>query len=686
MNSGTEISASHLELPTLSKGGLNIEEYLPPTDTFFNKDDMETDDDVLEFYESTYCINKSNGKMTFDECSEMMTSVMDVRKLIEVDADGLKTLLETFESHKTMIYTMKMTIMEEIKVKESKRTKIDETDYDAMRDDTTKRINKIFEMIHHTTVAARALIKMRECADINYNPTINDDWGVSRFMPCDDGALNPIQQLITAMTYKFWERNYKRYRETCYEPIKTEEGYNTNAYKCVGKIEDIMYEMCSDQYGQHNLWKCITTNNAGKGALKHLIKCKDPRFPDLVKNRYAFSFKNGVYIVYNKDDLEKSDKFYKYNTREFTENVGSTVCCKYFDQEFPVDMYNTPVETWDSIPTPHFKRILDYQKISKEVQDAIIKYFIGRILYDVGELDDSQVSLFILGRAGSGKSTIVNKMVGEFYDSDDVGVLSSNIEGKFGLGAIYDTFIVIAPEVKRDCTLPQTEFQGMITGENLQLAVKNQPSVKVKWTAGLISAGNQLYGYSDNSGSISRRLPIVEFDEMVKEGDANLGKNLMNEIPMMLLKANRAYLQYVKEARRTGVNDIWTYLPGYFKEKKEVVSAKTQGCLHFIINKLRVTGSKTEDRIKQDDFVQALNTHMRDYNFPKQPFDKDLFHAPFTAHGLSIEVDRERQSQVMYVYGCEFAEDAKGDMSSPNSDDKTDDTTDRNDMNSELHV
>ena len=61
----------------------------------------------------------------------------------------------------------------------------------------------------------------------------------------------------------------------------------------------------------------------------------------------------------------------------------------------------------------------------------------------------------------------------------------------------------------------------------------------------------------------------------------------------------------------------------------------------------------------------------------------ELFnHREITSHGLSIEVDREHQSQVMYVYGCEFAEDAKGDLPSSNSDDKTD----GNDINSEMHV
>ena len=372
------------------KGMVSLPDDFPEIDHHFDEPDYNNDPstiDILCNYEDTYNTNKSDGKLSFDGCTDMITTVLDGKNMVDVDVDGLKSLLDKFTSHRDVMYTMYVTILHEINEKETNKSNKDDTDYDAVKADVLKRINKIFEMMHHTTVAVRAMIKMRECADINYNPTINDDWGVSRFMPCDDTGMNPSQQLITSILYKFWELGYKRYRDTCYEPIKTAEGHKTNAYRCVGKIEDIMYEMCSDQYGQHNLWKCITTNNAAKGAVKHLIKCKDPRFPDLVKNRYAFSFRNGVYIVYKKDDLNNSDKFYQYNTKEFTENVGNTVCCKYFDQEFPLDMYNTPVEQWSEIPTPNFSKIFDYQKITKLVQDSIIQYFIGRILYDVGELD-----------------------------------------------------------------------------------------------------------------------------------------------------------------------------------------------------------------------------------------------------------------------------------------------------------
>ena len=599
--------------------------------------------DLLQMYEEKWKAN-SPEKMDLMGCINILLNNMDANGLI-MKPDSLVTLRNNYESLLRDMHIIRGNLKNDKLISD-----------DVTEDNNTKRINKVLEIMFHTTNALKSMIKMRQLAFDSAEPDINDDWSITRFMPCNDSEMNTTQKLITNLLFKFWDLGYKRYKDSCYAPIRTEDGYNTHAYECVGNIEDIMYELCSDQYADNENWKCITSGNAAKATQKYLCKCKDQRFENLFKNRYAYAFRDGTYIVYNKDDMSKSDKFVKYDDSKYGDIVGDTVCCKYFDCNFPIEHYNTDPKNWRDIPTPTFDKILNHQKISKEVQNAVIQYFVGRCLYDVGELDDSQVSLFILGRAGTGKSTIVNKMIGEFYDSDDVGVLSSNIEGKFGLAPIADTFVVIAPEVKRDCGLPQTDFQGMITGEWLQLAVKNCPSIKVKWKPPLISAGNQLYGYSDNSGSLTRRLPVMEFDELVKVGDSNLGPNLTAEIPTMILKSNRGYLDYVRTARETGINDIWHYLPQYFIDNKLRVSAKTQGCLHFIMNKL-VSGDR-EKRIKLDDFVLALNTHMRDFGFPKQPFDKDLWMAPFEAYKLNIEKDRSRHTKVQYVYGCEFLENS----------------------------
>ena len=52
--------------------------------------------------------------------------------------------------------------------------------------------------------------------------------------------------------------------------------------------------------------------------------------------------------------------------------------------------------------------------------------------------------------------------------------LSNNVERKFGLSAIMDGFMFIAPEIKGDLALEQAEFQSIVSGEDVSIAVKHE--------------------------------------------------------------------------------------------------------------------------------------------------------------------------------------------------------------------
>lgn len=607
--------------------------------------------ELLEMFETSYQTNREGHKLKMDECLNILNDMMEAESLVQ-DGGAMSKLLEVYENSKKDLHTIRFNLKKENQIIDG-----DENDINS------KRVNKLLEMTFHCTNAIKSLIKMRDVAHKESDPLVNDDWGVSRYMPCKPpGDLNPTQQLITSLLFAFWDRGLKRYKEQCYEPIYTEDGHKTNAYKCIGKVENVMYELCSDQYAENEMWKCITTGSSAKNALKYLLMCKDSRFTDLKKNRYYIAFKDGVYCVYNgnPNELDKADKFYKYGSKGFSENVGDVCCCKYFDCDFPVEEYSKPQENWRDIRIPGLESVFNYQKIDMEVQDAVMQYFIGRILYDVGELDDCQMIFFILGRAGTGKSTILNKVISEFYDPDDVGVVSNNIEKKFGLGSLYDNFLLVAPEVKKDFGMDQAEFQSIASGEKMQLAIKGQPSITTDWSAGMMFAGNVVPGFDCNGGSVSRRLPTLEFEVRVSETDSTLGKRLLSEVPLVILKGNRGYLQYVKEARRTGLSDIWKLLPNVFITNRLKIQARTQGCLHFVIHKL-VTGNPN-DRIKLTDFAQSLGEHCKLFGFNKQPFDKEYYGAVFEEAKIEIKLDHTGRTEQSYVYGVRFRSDGDGQV------------------------
>ncbi len=105
----------------------------------------------------------------------------------------------------------------------------------------------------------------------------------------------------------------------------------------------------------------------------------------------------------------------------------------------------------------------------------------GRCLYDLGEIEEWQVIGYLLGQAGSGKSTILVKILKLFYEACDVGTMSNNMEKKFGLGALVGKKMFIGPEIKSNFSMEQSEFQSIISGEDVQIAVKNQTASSKIW-------------------------------------------------------------------------------------------------------------------------------------------------------------------------------------------------------------
>ena len=55
----------------------------------------------------------------------------------------------------------------------------------------------------------------------------------------------------------------------------------------------------------------------------------------------------------------------------------------------------------------NFKRILDYQEFPADVQ-LWICIFMGKCAYDIGEMENWQILMYLLGAGNAGKSTIFN--------------------------------------------------------------------------------------------------------------------------------------------------------------------------------------------------------------------------------------------------------------------------------------
>jgi NOL1/NOP2/fmu family ribosome biogenesis protein len=477
------------------------------------------------------------------------------------------------------------------------------------------------------------------------NPTLAIDNNDSSLK--DDETNTPYQKLLLFLLHEAYNEGYRRYRDQCCVEIR-----NTRAWKPVKEIKDFVYD-ATQKEDNPEMWKNLTSRGGlVSDVVRHLTNCKDFQFPEIKKDRHTWSFQNGLLV--GKDwDIENQKyriKFYPYNSKDFRELDPTLVSCKYFD--LPFDPYEE-VEDWYDIPTPHMQRVLDYQRFETEVCKWMY-VFCGRLCFEVNELDGWQVIPFLKGIARSGKSTLITKVCKLFYECEDVATLSNNIEKKFGLQSIYRGFMFISPEIKGDLQLEQAEFQSLVSGEDVSVARKNETALSMQWKTPGILGGNEVPNWKDNSGSILRRLATWNFGRQVSEADPHLDQKLEQEIPAILCKCLRAYLDY---AHKYADKDIWNVLPKYFKTVQSQIATVTNALQHFLCSEKFKFGPDLF--IPQSLFIAKFNEHCKQNNLGTHRFNQDFYAGPFSAKELEVRMDSKiyngsAYSTQPFIFGLDY--------------------------------
>ena len=474
---------------------------------------------------------------------------------------------------------------------------------------------------------------------------------------CDDDveSATPFQKCLIFVLDELYKAGYRRYKGHCCEEIKTIEGFRTRAWRQKMTIEDFVYSPAQKD-DDFNNWKNFTSKGSiFRDVIDNISKCMDPQFPTIIKRRHVWSFKNGVFVgkEWDPDLGVYKCSFYPYDSKEFGCLDPTIIACKYFDQQF--DDFSH-LENWQDIPTPHFDTVLQYQKFSKEVCNWA--YVMGgRLCFNIGELDTWQIIPFFKGIAKSGKSTLITKVFKKFYEGEDVGTLSNNIEKKFGLSAIKDGFMFIAPEVKGDLALEQAEFQSIVSGEDVSVAVKNKTAVSIEWNVPGILGGNEVPGWKDNSGSVLRRILPWNFSKQVRIADPQLDEKLESELPIILLKCVKGYIDYANKYRN---QDIWNAVPEYFKTIQKQVAKVANSLIHFLESTIVDKGK--DQYVPQNLFVAAFNTHCKNNNLGQHKFHEDFYVGPFSSYDIEVRNEsvsyRGRQYPLQpVIFGIDLIED-----------------------------
>lgn len=466
---------------------------------------------------------------------------------------------------------------------------------------------------------------------------------------------SPLQNLLMSLLDELYEKKYRRYKGQCCVQVKTTTGHSTRSWKPVMTIQEFIYDTAQKEYNP-NMWLNLThKGNNAHVAADYLSKCKDIQFPEVKKNRHVWAFNNGLFVgkEWNPTKGCWISRFYPYENSIYHYLDPTIVASKYF--ELPFSNHEDIVDWWD-IPTPHFQSVLDYQNFDEDV--AKWMYVMGgRLCFDVGDIDCWQVIPFLKGIARSGKSTLITKVFKKFYEGEDVKTLSNNIERKFGLSSICDGLMFIAPEVKGDLCLEQAEFQSLVSGEDVSIAVKHQQAKSVEWKTPGILGGNEIPNWKDNSGSVLRRILPWNFSKQVMEADPHLDIKLEKEIPVIIEKCIRGYLDY---AQRYSSQDIWNVVPQYFKNIQNQVAMVTNSLQNFLASEKVRYGADLF--CPQKLFVQIFFQHCQENNLGRSKFNPDFYAGPFSSKGLEVRKEAltykgRAYPKQEFIYGIDIVED-----------------------------
>jgi hypothetical protein len=540
---------------------------------------------------------------------------------------------------------------------------------------TKRKFQQILESIyqfHELLVSEHRLTRLADPTD---DCSIPPELSLFRYSPLQFDCNTPVMNLIVYLLKILSEKGYRRKHDKCYVQITVEtqvidpvtgqpktKWLGTRAWKEVCTISDFIYKYTKKEYN------CKQWSNLlrGKGnhafALEYLTNAQLVEFQDYKPCRYIFSFQNGLFNAEN-------CSFFSYDSPDIDSNVTA---CKFFPQTFETQKYfeiirqvwkpamenESPEQTkqrernnlgaWYNIPTPHFQGILDYQRFGKKDDsdefDAarhrdvckVIYGSMGRLFFEVGQKDHWEVVFFIKGVAQSGKSTI-GKLCRHFYVASDVAILASNVEKKFGLSPIKDKYIYLCLEVKQNFALDQADFQSMVSGEDMSIAVKCKPAETVIWTVPGYLFGNEAANWLDASGSIGRRLPVIEFNIPVHNSDTDLYKKIINEeMPTLMFKCASAYFEMCVNCKGTG---IWNCLPAYFIETKKRLALQISPLTEFLCSD-QVTLGKSK-YMPLSELQRMFKDWLRDVKGQRmEAMGHDQMRTPFANCG--IYVDRKK--------------------------------------------
>lgn len=464
--------------------------------------------------------------------------------------------------------------------------------------------------------------------------------------------LTNFQKLIMHVTKMLNTAEYRKVNDECWVQIQSSEGFYTQAWQSAMPLKDFVYKKVQKEMDLEQWLNMTNPKDNADNVIRHLIASQESEFRSITVDRHKWSYDDGIYHT-------ETDTFWPYDERsdweeqavkiqEYRRSNGwgddykvtppssEFMSVKYFDRPFRFRITPETEAAFDprSIELVEMDKVLDAQHLDEKTKLCVLM-MLARLFFKVGEKDRWQVILFIKGVAASGKSTLA-KLIRAMYPSTMVSTLASNVEQKFGLSAIYKSLICICAEVRHDFGLDQADWQSAATGEEVSIAIKNKTAFSHLWDTPFFFLGNEVPNYKNASGSVDRRIFMVEFNHKVQGSDPQLFDKLIENIDLFHRKSVSLYLEAV---RNFGHKDIWSQTPKLLPD--QIYDFKNNmrravDCLYNFLHTERFEYHPTY-RMVLKDFKEMYSTFRRENGEDKCKWGPQHYGECFQTLGISIE-------------------------------------------------
>jgi len=248
-------------------------------------------------------------------------------------------------------------------------------------------------------------------------------------------------------------------------------------------------------------------------------------------------------------------------------------------------------------------------------------------------------------------------MLSAMYSPDDIGYMNNSLQKQFALDGLHDKIFYLGLDIDEHFQLDQATFQSMVCGEEVSVIRKFKSPITVKWAPNGGFAGNKLPNWSDNGGSLQRRLIIIEFMRVVTDVDPNLLDKCFEYKDRFIKVISAAYMDTV---RKFGTQSIKNKMPKRFKVAQERSLKELNTLWSFICdgcetdnqddvhNETRLTTSFAE-------FVSAFRVYCQNNNIRQQTMVYNYYNSVFAKMNIRVvdkpDKDDEYGHTLKYIIG-----------------------------------